>query len=648
MIVFDCSHCGRKLKVPDGQAGKKAKCPRCGQLTAIPQPAIAAASSGSEAPTIAPPAPQPPAGEQTQDLPAGALDSEAATLAPSGTHPAQKAGPPARIDLPGYEILGELGRGGMGVIYKARQLQPRRLVAVKMILAGEYAGSDALARFHSEAESVARLSHPNIVQIHQVGEHQGRPYLTLEFVESGNLAQRLHEKPYDFRAAAELVLALARAVRFAHQRGIIHRDLKPANILLTCDGTPKITDFGLAKQIEGSLAPAARTQSGAILGTPSYMAPEQAEGKNKTIGPPADIYALGAILYELLSGRPPFQAETMIDTLVKVATEEPVPPRQLSPNCPRELETICLKCLRKNPSERYASAGELADDLRRWLDGEAIKARPMGTFKRVGRFLRRRIALVLLTIGCGILLFLTVFLAMFIWDRFRGASSRIRLAAERSRLAVERNADAINLKELTDGMLSFHRTYSCLPPPAITDRKTGKPLLSWRVAILPFIGEPGLYRQFKLDEAWDSPHNIKMLPYMPRVLQLPSGKQKQGDRYCFFQVFVGTGTAFETKGKLHAKLGREGLLLPDDFLPDGAENTLLIVETAEGVPWTKPVDLAYDPRQPLPNLGGDSKDDFLASMADGQWYFVKRTVSEKTLRALITRNAGDVPGNDWK
>jgi tetratricopeptide (TPR) repeat protein/tRNA A-37 threonylcarbamoyl transferase component Bud32 len=325
------------------------------------------------------------------------------TLGPGGTSPEiPTVGP---VSIPGYEILGELGRGGMGVVYKARQARPRRLVALKVVLAGEHAGTDAMARFKTEAAAVARLSHPNIVQVHEVGDHRGRPFLTLELVEGGNLAQKLSEGPLRFRETAGLLYQLAQAVHFAHQKGVIHRDLKPANILLAPDdengpdalGVPKIADFGLAKQIEGMASVAVtgpRTQSGAILGTPSYMAPEQAGGKRDAAGPAADVYALGAILYECLTGRPPFQADTMLDTLMQVATQEPVPPRKLRPKCPRDLETICLKCLEKDPKRRYATAGALADDLRRYREDRPIICRPPGRLERLGRALRKRKELV--------------------------------------------------------------------------------------------------------------------------------------------------------------------------------------------------------------------------------------------------------------
>jgi WD40 repeat protein len=285
----------------------------------------------------------------------------------------------------GYQLRREVGRGGMGVVYEAWQTGLRRTVALKMILAGGHAGAEELARFHTEAEAAARLQHANIVQIHEVGEHEGRPYFALEFVDGGSLSQKLVGTPLPARQAAGLVTTLAQAMHYAHQKGVVHRDLTPANILLTADGTPKITDFGLAKLLIGG---SGKTQTGAILGTPSYMAPEQAEGK-KSIGPAADVYALGAILYEALTGRPPHRAETPLDTVLQVLSEDPVPPSRLQPRVGRNLETICLKCLQRDPRKRYASATDLADDLQRYLDDRPIVARRAGRAERAWRWRRR-------------------------------------------------------------------------------------------------------------------------------------------------------------------------------------------------------------------------------------------------------------------
>jgi WD40 repeat protein len=320
--------------------------------------------------------------------------------------------PPRRVGS--YELLAEIGRGGMGVVYQARQAGLNRLVALKMILAGSYAGPEERIRFRTEAEAAASLQHPNIVQIYEVGEAEGRPYLALEYVGGGSLTEQLAGKPQPPRPSAALVETLARAMHYAHERGIVHRDLKPANILLTTEtqrhredkedkkkevssslclcapvvsSSLKITDFGLAKRLDGVAGP---TCTGAVVGTPSYMAPEQAAATNEVVGPPADVYALGAILYEMLTGRPPFHGANALDTLEQVRSQEPVAPSRLQPRVPRDLETVCLKCLQKEPRKRYVSARELADDLRRFLDGRPIVARPVGAGERLVKWAVRQ------------------------------------------------------------------------------------------------------------------------------------------------------------------------------------------------------------------------------------------------------------------
>ncbi len=308
------------------------------------------------------------------------------TLGPADTGPAAPPAAPALPQVPGYEVQGLLGKGGMGVVYKARQVRLDRVVALKMIRAGGQAEADELERFGREARAVARLHHPHIVQIYEVGEHQGQPYLALEYLPGGSLAQHLAGAARPPKEAARLVETLARAVSAVHQAGIVHRDLKPANVLLTADGTPKVGDFGLAKRVDGT---AGQTASGAVLGTPAYMAPEQAQGKAREVGPAADIYALGAILYELLTGRPPFQADSAVDVIVQVVRDEPVPPSRLNARVPRDLETICLKCLAKEPAGRYGSALALAQDLERFGAGEPILARRAGLLRRLGRKVRR-------------------------------------------------------------------------------------------------------------------------------------------------------------------------------------------------------------------------------------------------------------------
>jgi serine/threonine-protein kinase len=304
--------------------------------------------------------------------------------------PPSAATPPpavtAQPQIPGYEVEAVLGRGGMGIVFRARHLRLNRLVALKMLLGGAYAGAQDLARFQREAEAEAALRHPHIVQVHDVGEHDGRPYFTMELVEGGSLAQKLAGTPLPARQAAALLATLAAAVQVAHEGGIVHRDLKPGNVLLAADGTPKISDFGLARRLEGG---AGLTHTGIAMGTPSYMAPEQARGQTRAIGSAVDVYALGAILYELLTGRPPFHGETPAETVLQVIQQEPVPPSRLNPRVPRDLETICLKCLQKDPARRYATAAALADDLRRFGEGRPIQARPVGWGVRSWRWCRR-------------------------------------------------------------------------------------------------------------------------------------------------------------------------------------------------------------------------------------------------------------------
>ena len=311
---------------------------------------------------------------------------------------------PASVRIPGYEVIDVLGRGGMGVVYRARQVALNRTVALKMILDGAHASARQASRFRTEAEVFARLHHPGIVQIHEIGEHEGRPFLVLEFVAGGTLDRALAGTPMPADRAARLVETLARAVEHAHERGVVHRDLKPANVLLTENGEPKITDFGLAKLLAGD---SHQSVSGALVGTPSYMAPEQVEGAPAVIGPSTDIYALGAILYEALTGRPPFRAESPMATMLQVRGAVVVAPRQLRPGLPPDLETICLKSLEKEPRRRYARAQDLADDLRRHLDGRPIVARPVPAWERLWLWANRQKAL-----AAGILFSIMAILTM--------------------------------------------------------------------------------------------------------------------------------------------------------------------------------------------------------------------------------------------
>jgi serine/threonine protein kinase len=288
--------------------------------------------------------------------------------------------------IPGYQILGVLGRGGMGLVYQARQIALNRIVALKMIRTGGDPAAE-IARFREEALAVAALRHPNIIGIFAIDQFNDTPFFTMEFAEGGSLAQSAAHRPQPPDYAVEMVQTLALAVQAAHDQGIVHRDLKPANVLLDGSGRPKVSDFGASKRMDADSHP---TETGQILGTPSYMSPEQAGGKRDQIGPLSDVYSLGAILYELLTGRPPFQATEAHLTIAQVLAAEPIPPSRVHAGIRRDLETICLKCLRKSPADRYSSASALADDLQRFRDGKPILARRTSRLERVGRWVRRK------------------------------------------------------------------------------------------------------------------------------------------------------------------------------------------------------------------------------------------------------------------
>ena len=352
-IVLSCD-CGHQWHAELPSSGAQASCPVCGSEVA------------------APPTDQPTATYLADSVPA---------VITARAEPG--VGMPR---VPGYEILGELGRGGMGIVYKARQSQLDRTVALKVIRGGRVASADELQRFQLEAEAAAQLDHPHIVPVYEVGAADGQHYFSMGYVAGESLQEKLRGGPLPPREAAALVQTIAGAVHFAHQKGIVHRDLKPANVLIDGKGQPRITDFGLAKRSETD---ASLTATGQVLGTPSYMPPEQAAGRLAAVGPRSDVYALGGMLYSLLTGRPPFQAASLMETLKLVLEEEPVAPRQLNRGVPRDLETICLKCLEKETARRYATAAELADDLGRYLDDRPISARPVGGVERGWRWCRR-------------------------------------------------------------------------------------------------------------------------------------------------------------------------------------------------------------------------------------------------------------------
>jgi eukaryotic-like serine/threonine-protein kinase len=382
---------------------------------------------------------------------------------PSQSMPAPK--------VPGYEILTELGRGGMGVVYQARQLSLNRMVALKMIRAGDLASPQELARFKREAEAVARLKHPNIVQIYEVSECDGRPFFSLEYVDGGNLARMIRGVPQPPRLAAQLIETLARAVHAAHQCGIIHRDLKPANILLanadTASGDdqrttpesplagyqPKIADFGLAKRLDLE----GQTQSGTVMGTPGYMAPEQAAGKAKEIGPAVDVYALGAIFYQLLTGQPPYLAESREATRQLALAQDSAPPRRWQRKRPRDLQTICLKCLDQEPRKRFSTALELADDLRRYLDGKPIRSRPVGRVERLWRWSRRNPGWAAMCVLAALMMIAGIGIAVY---EFRLA--RKNKIAETLKV-LDKGIDLCEKGEIGQGMLWLARSLELAP-----------------------------------------------------------------------------------------------------------------------------------------------------------------------------------------
>jgi len=310
------------------------------------------------------------------------------------------ADPAAWPRIPGYEVAAELGSGGAAVVYLARQLGLNRPVALKVLLAGSLATDPERLRLRREAEAVAALRHPNVIQIHEIGEHQGCVYLSLEYSSGGSLDRRIERHPLPPGEAAALVEQVAAGVQAAHDAGIVHRDLKPGNVLLAEDGTPKVTDFGLARQQAHALR---LTRTGTVAGTPSYMAPEQVEPESERIGPATDVYGLGGILYECLTGRPPFSAPTTLETMRQVADIEVVSVRRLQAGVPRDLETICLKCLEKDPAKRYATARDLAADLARFRVGEPISARPTGPTERAWRWARRHPVVPLLALTLGVM-----------------------------------------------------------------------------------------------------------------------------------------------------------------------------------------------------------------------------------------------------
>ena len=443
-----CSECGAKLP-KDVLSGP---CPKC--LVSQSQPKECA-----EAPTVT---------------------SE--SLQAHSSRPAMEVPPLESVRYIGdYELLEEIARGGMGVVYRARQVTLNRLVALKMILAGEFAGALDVARFQAEAQAVARLDHPRIVPIYEVGEHKGRHYFSMKLVEGRSLAQWISdsatpernsgdrdERPKKLprigsqREIAELLAKVGLAVHYAHQRGILHRDLKPANILLDAQGEPHVTDFGLAKRLESQ---SDLTLSGAVMGTPDYMAPEQAVGKTRSASTSADVFSLGAIFYHLLTGSPPFRGATPLETIRRVIEEDPIRPSKLDESVDRDLETICLKCLEKEPARRYGSAEAFAEDLSRWIRAEPILARPGTARERLVKWVRRKP--VVAALSCVTLLAVVLGIVGVVWQ-WRQAELARSIAVERTtseRRASEGESKAKSASQLALARLEFQKVNELLAQP---------------------------------------------------------------------------------------------------------------------------------------------------------------------------------------
>jgi WD40 repeat protein len=403
--------------------------------------------------------------------------------------------------LGGYQIVREVGRGGMGVVYEARQTALNRVVALKMVLHAGQAEANELRRFAAEAQTVAALDHPHIVPLYEVGECDGHPYYTMKLIDGGSLAAQLPRLAHDPCAAAALLAAVARAVHYAHQRGVLHRDLKPANILMDEQGEPHVSDFGLAKRVAGD---SSLTQTGAIVGTPSYMAPEQARAE-KGLTTAIDVYSLGAVLYEILTGQPPFRAGTPLDTLLQVLEKEPEAPRKLQPRIDRDLETICLKCLEKEPQRRYASAEALAQDLDRYLAGEPIRSRPIRVWERGLRWARRRPALAALvavssvaTLALGALAVGAAFTAQLRQEKQRTQDALGTAERYRAQLALERGQALGDQGDAARGMLWLGRGLE-ITPVADTDlqREMRANLAGWWRQLHPLraaLPHPGVLR----------------------------------------------------------------------------------------------------------------------------------------------------------
>jgi hypothetical protein len=601
-----CRRCGAALTGADNSAAVSTSCPNCGLATADYLP------PGDPAATAA---------LSTVDY--------AGTLGPVVDSPIPPGKPaPGRIGR--FELRATLGQGAFGRVYRAYDPQLDRQVALKV---PRFAPDrpDLVDRFLGEARAAARLRHPNIVAVFESGQADGEFYIACEFVEGTSLSTRLARQRPDFNQAARWVRQLALAVAYAHAEGIVHRDIKPANILLDREGRPLLADFGLAKRLGEE---AQRTADGTVLGTPAYMAPEQARGDLASVGPLSDQYSLGVVLYELLTGQRPFGGSPH-EVLAQVTREEPPPPRRLNPRVPLDLEAICLQAMAKESGRRYASAALLADDLGRFLAGEPIRARRPGARERAARWLWRR-RQTFLQVGAVAVAILFTLAAVGWYGAFRPRPDGQPTADIQDAQAEEQQksfASSQNLRTLGLALLAAESANGRLPPHALCG-KDGRPLLSWRVALLPYLDQRTLYGRFRLDESWDSPHNRELLPLMPKVFAV-AGVPTPTPYATFYQVFVGPGAMFEADPQRPIRL---------DDIRDDRSQTILVAEAGEAVEWTRPADLSLDPGKPLPRLGGVVADGFQAYFCDNTVQALKKEIyaDDRALRGLIGRQDGEL------
>jgi hypothetical protein len=587
-----------------------------------------------------------------------------------------------------YRILKKLGQGGMGAVYLAHDTQLDRPVALKVPHFGPDAGPQVLERFYREARAAATIHHPNLCAVYDVGESQGIHYLTMAYIEGKPLSDYIQTgRMLPQRQVAAVVRKLALALHEAHSRGIIHRDLKPANIMINQRHEPVIMDFGLARR--SNKDDARLTRSGALVGTPAYMSPEQMSGETETLGPSCDIYSLGVILYEMLTGQLPFQGSAAL-IVAQVLTQEPPPPSTHRPDVDPQMQAICLKAMAKHVAQRYASMEALATALGSYLRsaGQASAHAQNPSAKRLGagggsgrdraggvpvEALAAEESLVLLTPSPEPLpkalpaepipTVLPAADGSRLWLWLAGAGGMvllgilgvvaavvlILLSPAKKRVADEELDNGMiapvasqnNLRQLALAMHAYHSVYQRFPPAVYYDDPRGKisvpgdkPLLSWRVAILPYLDEQALYNQFHLHEPWDSPHNKALLAQMPRVYVPASAGP--GEPYAtYYQVFTGPAAPFPQS----PFEGRASPALID--FTDGTAKTFLIVEAGQAVPWTKPEDIPYALERPLPKLGGMYRDGFYAAAADGTIHYIPRETPENTIRALITHCGGE-------